>query len=78
MTNYFRIIKVIGRLVWSFKGKVIKWILKDSFTGGVVVGLCVANLHGTMEKSHLSSLATLSPFAQTHVNEENEHCSVTE
>lgn len=55
MTNYFRIIKVIGRPLCSFKGKVIKWILKDTFTGGVVVGLCVANLHGTMEKSHLSS-----------------------
>lgn len=56
MTNYFRIIKVIGRLLCSFKGKVIKWILKDSFTGGVAVGLCVANLRGTMEESRLSSL----------------------
>lgn len=51
MTNYSRIIKVIGRLLCSFKGNVIKQIMKDSFTGGVLVGLCGANLHGTMEKS---------------------------
>lgn len=43
----------------------------EALTGGVVVGFCVADLHGAMEKSHLCSLDN-HPLTQTHVNEENE------